>query len=687
MPDELKPIFTAIKTQLVPSDELVAKTLKATRPKPRRIWRWAGLAAAFVAGVGITALVTSSLSSANFGAKVWPSPNIAAEGQEPVPGATGTQTANPALYAGLFKTLTDTNAALQGGGTYTVSDGGVAQGKAPAPSNGPATDQMSYTVSSSGTNVQVAGIDEGDIVKTDGSNIYVANGRQVKVITADGADSHQIATIDTSGLVGAGEMATGPVVDMMIDGTTLVLLVHVFTVPTDNWTRNSGSWIGAEASGLKAAFYDITDAGRPQLLSVVTQSGAYTNSRLADGTLYLVSQYYVPMEQADPDQPTTFVPTVDVGDGKVPLAPADVQVMPWVSQTVYSVITAIDVATRQVTSDLAVLGDSSTCYMSQNNLYLASQQWAGIVPLEKQQPIDIPGYGKYNQSSTNIMRISLGGGQLKLAAAGRVAGFLINQFALDELDGNLRVVTTWDDADKNNWVPQSALWVLDSSLNVIGSLPKLMTNETVQSVRFDAAVAYIVTFRQRDPLFTVDLTDPKNPKVQGALKIPGFSAYLHPFGDGLLLGIGYDAKDDGTITGLKLTMFGVTDPYNVTELATTTLKGGDTEVAQDHHACFVDVERGLIGFPTMTYDGQEVNGMWVQSVTWNYQVYSWNGTEFRLVKTVSLFDGTYSYTDNALQDPFARGLLLGDSFYVVTNGQVTAYDLNSFRQQAKVVLG
>jgi len=681
MPDELKPLFAQIKSQLTPGDDLVAKTLSAVRPKPARLARWAYLAAAFVAGIGVTALVATSLPAIEQRAQVPPSPLIQASAQVPVPHESSSVTPDPALYAGLFATLSNADQAWSGGVVYNVTAGGL---QVPGPyTAGVERD----TKEVSGTNTQVAGIDEGDIVKTDGSNIYVANGRQVAVIAAQGASSHQIATIDTSNLAGAGEIASGPVADMMITGTTLVVLVHVFQIPADNWTRSSGSYLSTQASGLKAAFYDISDPGRPQLLASMTQSGSYVTSRLSGETLYLVSRYYVPMEQADPEQPTTFVPSIDYGNGKVPLAPANIEIMPWVSQTVYSVVSAIDTTTRQVTSDLAVLGDSSTCYMSGTNLYLASQQWPGITPLERQTPINIPGYGKYDQSSTNIIRISLNG-QLAFAAEGRVAGYLINQFALDEQDGNLRVVTTWDDVSKNTWRPQAGLWVLDPSLKVIGSLPKLVTNETVQSVRFDGPVAYIVTFRQRDPLFTVDLTKPSAPKVQGALKIPGFSSYLHPFGDGLLLGVGYDAKDTGEVVGLKLSMFGVTDPYAVTELATTAFKGGDTEAAQDHHACFVDVERGLIGFPVLTWDGHDDGkGGWVQTATWDYKLYSWNGTAFKLVKTVSLFDGAYNYSDAALQDPFARGLLIGDSFYVVTGQQVGAYDLNSLAEQAVVKVG
>ena len=684
MPDELKPIFSAMKPQLAPDDDLVAKTLAAIEaddtavtPAPkrnRRFRRWAPPVAAFVAGVGIAALVATSLvanqmtpasRSNSFVA------NAPAQPQDSAP-SENVQPDNSAMfdaYAGLFKTLSDV--AINQSPNFGLQV-----------QSGPMTDQGTVTPgaspSTSGTNTQVAGIDEGDIVKTDGRFIYVATGRKVAVVAATGASSNQVATIDTSNVASAGELTTGPVADMMIDGTTLVVLVHAFDVPTSGWTRGGGSFLAVQASRLKAVFYDISDPLNPKLLSSVSQSGAYSTSRLQGDTLYLVSRYTVPMDQAVANQPITYVPSIDTGTGQVPLVPSDVDIMPWISQTVYSVVTAIDVPTRQVTSSLAVLGDSQTVYMSQDNLYLASQQWPGITPLEAQPKVVGDG------TRTNIMRISLSG-KLTLAAQGSVAGYLVDQFSIDEWGGNLRVVTTWYDA-KNSAVTYAGLWVLDASLKTIGSLPKLMTNETVQSARFDAAAAYIVTFRQRDPLFAVDLSHPRSPKVKGTLKINGFSAYLNPFGDGLLLGVGYDANSSGSVIGLKLSMFDIANPYNVTEAANTKFKADQTEVTADHHACFVDAANGLIGFPTITWGSSQKNNVWSQTITWDYRIYSWDGSGFKLRQTVSLYNGEFSYTNDALADPWARGIEVGGSFYVVDSEAVGVYDLAGFTQLAQVTL-
>ena len=686
MPDELKPIFSAMKPQLAPSDALVAKTLDAIEaddtaatppsampPKRRRQFpRWASTLAALVVGIAMTALAFSTLPlvrQQSLTGAVPPVPMATNQYSAPAGGSEDQQNspAGQADYASLFKTLSAVAVTQYGTGFMAQSGPMVAPGVQPTAPN------------ATGTNTQVAGIDEGDIVKTDGSFIYVATGRKVGIIIASGASSYQVATIDTSNTVSDGELTTGPVADMMIDGTTLVVLVHAFDTPTSGWTRSGGSYLGAQASRLKAVFYDITDPYNPRLVSSVSQSGAYSTSRLSGDMLYLVSRYTVPMDQAVANQPTTYVPSIDQGAGRVPLVPGDIDIMPWVEQAVYSVVTAIDVVTRQVTSSIAVLGDSSTVYMSQDNLYLASQQWAGVVPLEDQTKVVGDG------SRTNIMRIALGA-KLNLAAQGSIAGYLVDQFSLDEWGGNLRVVTTWYDTNKTNSTPYSALWVLDAALKTIGSLPKLMENETVQSARFDQSVAYIVTFRQRDPLFAVDLSHPRSPKVRSTLKIPGFSAYLNPFGDGLLLGVGYGATNSGTVTGLKLSMFDIADPYNVTEAANTTFKADESEATNDHHACFVDVANGLIGLPTITWGSSQTGDVWTQTIAWDYRIYSWDGSSFKLDQTISLYSGDYSYTNDALADPWARGLRVGDAFYVVTSNSVGVYSLAEFAKLAQVTV-
>jgi hypothetical protein len=325
--------------------------------------------------------------------------------------------------------------------------------------------------------------------------------------------------------------------------------------------------------------------------------------------------------------------------------------------------------------------------MSHNNLYLSSTQWNYWIAEDARDAVTIPGYGDYEGAKTTIVRISLNSGALKMEAEALIPGTMINQFAMDEYDGHLRVATTWEDYGANWWRQNSGLWILDSSLELVGSIPELVNDESIQSVRFSGEVAYVLTFKQVDPLFTIDVSDPANPVVQSELKIPGFSSYLHPFGEGLLLGIGTNLTMEGDSIegeGLKLSMFDVSDPFNVTEYAVTGIYGKLTEVASDHKAAFVDVERGLFGFPVISW---EYDANWMLSkVVWDYVLYSWDGTTFTEVARIDLLYGIPPKESYNVSMSAARGIRIGGDFYTVANGAVGVYTMEDYTPLTRVTL-
>ncbi|MCL2737188.1 MAG: beta-propeller domain-containing protein [Propionibacteriaceae bacterium] len=534
------------------------------------------------------------------------------------------------------------------------------------------------------TNQQVAGVSEADIAITDGSYLYIAKGRSVAVVAATGAGTRQVATIDTSGLTASGEILTGAVTDMVIDGTTLIVFLHGFTADADSWSAMSPQYISMQASTLKAAFFDISDPTHPTLDSVLSQSGTYVDSRVYDDRLYLISRYPVDTTRIQPTDPTTFVPLVDSGSGPVPVPYGDIVIMPRVDTASYVVVTATDIAQRSRTSEQAVLGAGDTVYMSTDNLYIASSQWWST---SDAPTIDIPGHGAYQGARTDIVRLSLNSGALSIDAQGTVAGTVINQFSLDESNGYLRVATTWND-DMTSWAPCAGLWVLDSSLNLVGSIPQLASNESIQSVRFTGDTAYVVTFRQVDPLFAVDVSDPKAPTVMSALKIPGFSTYLHPYSDTLLLGVGVDGDESGRTSGLKVSMYDVSDPLDVTQVAATPVAADSTEVSQDHKAAYVDTDADLVGFPTMAWSdsGSVPEGAYITTYTWNYLVFAWTGSQFTQKATLSLYSGAYEAAPTVATQGVARGMRIGDSFYLVTADTVSVYEMHTFTSIATVAL-
>ena len=169
--------------------------------------------------------------------------------------------------------------------------------------------------------------------------------------------------------------------------------------------------------------------------------------------------------------------------------------------------------------------------------------------------------------------------------SGAVAGDVRDQFSFSEYDGHLRVITTTGESwDESSETFVRVLREGDGELREVGSVGDMGNGEAVQSVRMIGDVGYVVTFRQVDPFYTLDLSDPENPKVVGELKIPGFSSYLHPIGNGRVLGVGSDGTDDGFITGSKVSIFDVSDPADPQEVAIWSAPDGWTDVGWDHRS-------------------------------------------------------------------------------------------------------
>ena len=525
----------------------------------------------------------------------------------------------------------------------------------------------SYTA----TNVQVAGIDEGDIVKTDGKVLYVASGTRVSVLIPDGAETRKVAGIETAS---ADSAVSGAVLDLMLSGNTLVVFVQDYAVSNKTIDGNQPvAYVAYDVTGTRAVLYDVTDPAKPKLTASLGQSGAYSTSRLVGHVLYLVTDY----ELTDPAKvmrgaPATYVPQLIDGQQAVPLPAGDISSLKEPQQARYAVATAVDVRTGTRLGQQAVLAGADTTYMSEDNLFLAARLYD--VSLSAAQRKAAGEADLANSMTTTIVRINLNGGALSMGAQSSVPGTLLNQFAMDELNGHLRVVTdlsgeTVGGQDKS-WVQRVGLFVLDSKLAIVGKLPKLVENETVQSVRFEGKIGYVVTYRQRDPLFAINLSTPSKPTVMSALKIPGFSAYLHPWANGRLLGVGVDATDSGKQTGLKLSMFDTHDPYKVTELTTKHLSGNDSEAFGDHKAVLVDPDRGLIGFPVLSRGAND------QTV--RYALYTYSADKgFVLKQDLALPSATQ----------WTRGVLVGDFLYLCTDQQVEAYSLGSGAKAAGVKLG
>ena len=633
----------------------------------------------------------------------------AGSGKDIVTPAKSVEMKSPKNYEELYKLVNSYSYGYHGGMRYTddvAVDLAVEEEAMEAPAAAPAeasfgaknagaVAEQSYAAESgdySETNAQVKGIDEGDIVKTDGKYIYVLKDRRLIILSAAGENTEVLSdteiaedntndyyeypylydkSVDEYGEAYESQYPT----EMYVQNGTLAVIMNC-----SSWYSGyvDSMWRYEDHTYTLVAFYDVSDPYNPVKFAERGQDGYYQTSRLKDGKLYLMTNYYIyrywDYEEKDYED---YVPEL-YDDGSRRLIAADCIVYPnQIESTNYTVITRLSMEDGAREDDLSVLGTGSTFYMSPNYLYLADTRYFEEEISRRQESVYTVTEWK-SGNKTDFVKISFEG-DIQVEATGSIYGSLLNQFSMDEYDGKLRVVTTdWNNGYSiyedeefgfRNWKyndskQTNGLYVFDENLNVIGALTDLAEDERVYSVRFDGEVGYFVTFRQVDPLFTVNLSDPYDPRIMSELKIPGFSNYLHPYADGLLFGLGQNADEEtGRTEGMKLSMFDVSNPYDVFERDKLSLDLTYSEALYNHKVILVAPNKGLIGFPS-------TNG---------YVLYGYSADRgFYLLHEVTINDSEWWWNSNS------RGLYVGDTIYIVTSEFTVAIDMNTGDLLARV---
>ena len=526
------------------------------------------------------------------------------------------------------------------------------------------------------TNTQVEGIDEGDIVKTDGEYIYILSGDDISIVKAQGAESAEVARINVAKDDEKGQSWEYVQEFYVADGLLSVIKFKNQYLPANDLQASSDVAVN-RIMPLKnvtyVSIYDVSDKENITLKAELGQDGYFVSSRLKDGKLYLLSSYANGQSWKE-DDILSYVPCLYNGTKTEAVAIDDISLLPKKEGVEYTVINEIDIEKGKISSTQGILGGYATVYMNENNLYLAYDHYN----VEKEEKtIEGRKVEEYtNTTETDIVRISLG--EMETAAFGSIDGYLLNQFALDEYEGNLRIAATVDKYVYQTSEDQvkgysnyetiedtnaNCLYVLDDDLKIIGTISDLAPDERIYSVRFDGEVGYFVTFRQVDPLFSVDLSNPAAPKIMGELKIPGFSQYLHVYGEDLLFGLGMTADEKTGRTGsLKLSMFDVSNPYDVTEKHQLVLEENYSTALYNHKAILVAKEKDLIAFP----------------VDKGYKVFGYDEmTGFINVGEIE--------TDNWCGD--SRGVYIDDYFYVCSDKQIYILDMNNFALAKELTIG
>jgi uncharacterized secreted protein with C-terminal beta-propeller domain len=453
-----------------------------------------------------------------------------------------------------------------------------------------------------GTNVQEAGVDEPDIVKTNGELILAIADGALQVVEA-GRDPSLAATLPLPGDAGHELLMDGDRALVLSRGSAgPVPLPRPMPLPEpmpDRPARPVDPGVEllpqpAPNVATRLTAVDLRDPARPRITATLTLDGEYRSARVAGGVARIVLASYPAPRDPETASAEDWLPrsVLEDGDGRVlragPLLPCDAVRRPDAPGLSLLSVLSLDLGGDLATTDATgVLADGETVYASAERLYVATTDWDGVQPGTQVHAFDL----------TDPRRAPY-------LASGRVEGTLLNASALSAHEGHLRVAVT---RAGGTGVSESAVVVLDErgeDLVEVGRLDGLGRTERIHAVRFLGDLATVVTFRQTDPLYTVDLSEPTAPRLLGELKIPGYSAYLHPVGDDRLLGIGQDATPDGRLLGVQASLFDLRDLRTPLRVDRLDIGGVAAEVEHDPHAFLYWPTQRLAVFPIAT--GQAV---------------------------------------------------------------------------------
>lgn len=529
------------------------------------------------------------------------------------------------------------------------------------------------------TNLQVEQVDEADQIKNDGRYLYQIAEKQIK--GGDGAESFQtgIQILDTKD--GLKELAFLDDFESLEEfylwqGTGEDLLITIenkyYTLSSTLQTAKKRGdaavcdLLYEEKPYHEISIYEVTDKSHPRKRKTYTLQGIYYSSRVSEGYFYGISRFTARPGDGEEDY-DAYIPSID---GKQ-IEAEQIYCPTEAKGTEYLVLISIDLSNPLFLADSrAILMGSGICYVSQKNIYVSWYQ--SVYERELQEAGEI-------KDTTRILRFSYQKGRFYGQAEGEIPGRLESSFSVDEYEGSLRTVVTVQEYEARAIVDErteeqmgydygeaketNALYILDSSLSITGKVEGLAEGETIRSARFLGEMGYFVTFRQTDPLFAVDLSDPEQPEVLDELKVSGFSEYLHFYGENQLLGIGMEADEEtGQEQGIKLSMFDVSNPAEIKETTRLHLKDYNySEALWEHRAVFVDTEENLLGFQA---EGSVSGKYQADYLLFTYR----DGGFIQLMKADTRTEKDYG-------SPRVRGTFIGNTFYLLfRNGTVRAYD-------------
>ncbi|MDL4843186.1 beta-propeller domain-containing protein [Aquibacillus rhizosphaerae] len=552
------------------------------------------------------------------------------------------------------------------------------------------------------TNVQVEGIDEGDIVKSDGDYLYFARENDIVIASTNGTSSNVISRIQEKEFH-AQELLLHNDLLISIGYTYESIRSDIKNELSEQSPNEDIAYPPVYSTQTSVFIYDISNKEDPKQIREFTIEGDLTASRKMNGFLYVVGNNHPPYhlmrnegenidEQAIEFRP--FVKDTAVSDEGKPINYEDLYFFPESDEESFMLLSTIDLNDMEQEANVETyLGASNQIYMSENHLYTAVNKYHPSESTSKKTTTDIM---MPQSADTEIIQFNIDGGKMTYNASTIVNGTLINQFAMDERNGTFRVATTKGDMWQDNQPSTNNLYTFDTDLNSLGEIEGLAKGEQIYSVRFMENVAYMVTFKQVDPLFVINLEDAENPEVLGELKIPGFSNYLHPLDDNHVIGFGQHTKLEDVKgsseprvrqVGLKISVFDVSDPRNPKEKFSEILgQGGSySEINYNHKSLYKHPEKNLFGFPAQIYETKTVHK---GDAIYEEQTYVYEGAflyEISPDAGIELKD-TITHQDQAQdieypewESQIMRMVSVGDLLYTLSFDQMNVYDINDER--------
>ena len=443
-----------------------------------------------------------------------------------------------------------------------------------------AADRLEYST----TNIQVEGVDEADILKIDGQYVYISLKNKLLILQVYPAEKMKILS---------STILDGRILGLFVNDDKLMVfesLVSPIKPTSDSPRREVIPPVDPQGVNLK--IYDISEREAPILLKELFLEGYYMNSRMIDDWVYVVVNQ--PAIYWIEDSQEVILPRIYVNDKIITVPATEIH---YSSESIdmpesYSIIVAVNIQFDDAETEYKVLltGYGTNMYVSQKNMFITMPH----------------GDWWQDKETTIIHGIGIQGPDIIFEASGIVPGRVLNQFSMDEHQGYFRIATTNDQVMRGRETSSNNVYVLNEDLKIVGSLENLAPGEQIHSARFIGDRCYLVTFKKVDPLFTIDLSNPENPRILGKLKIPGYSDYLHPYDGTYLIGIGKETieAEEGDFAwyqGLKISLFDVSNVKSPREVDKIIIgdRGTDSLALRDHHSILFDRNRNLLVIPIL----------------------------------------------------------------------------------------